>query len=158
MKKTMKKSWWKICWKNVDEEGVEKMLMKKTLKKMLMKKTMTLQKTQKVGSFFPLRLIGFLPRNPETRQQIINQCQATIWLLKKSQNWNPIQQLCFPTPPPHSAQLKFSNKKPACIFLSDPGVPGVRSMGLVVSHWVSELPFWNVTDVNFATIASGAIW
>ena len=27
-------------------------------------KTMTLQKTQKVGSFFPLRLIGLLPRNP----------------------------------------------------------------------------------------------
>ena len=25
-------------------------------------------------------------------------------------------------------------------FLSDPGVPGVRSMGPVVSHWVSELP------------------
>ena len=77
--------------KNVDEKDVEekvdeKMLMKKTLKKMLMKKTMTLQKTQKVGSFFPLRLIGFLPRNPETRQQLINQCQATIWLLKKSQN------------------------------------------------------------------------
>ena len=37
--------------KNNDEENVDE-------------KTMTLQKTQKVGSFFPLRLIGFLPRNP----------------------------------------------------------------------------------------------
>merc|ERR1712012_234056 len=33
----------------------------------------TLQKTQKVGSFFPLRLIGLLPRNPD--KATINQSQ-----------------------------------------------------------------------------------
>ena len=35
-------------------------------------------------------------------------------------------------------------------FLSDPGVPGVRSMGLVVSNSVSETPFANLTDVTLA--------
>ena len=36
-------------------------------------KIQTLQKTQKVGSFFPLRLIGLLPRNPD--KATINQSQ-----------------------------------------------------------------------------------
>ena len=33
-------------------------------------------------------------------------------------------------------------------FLSDPGVPGVWSMGPVVSNWLSERRFWNLTDVT----------
>ena len=36
------------------------------------------------------------------------------------------------------------------IFLSDPGVPGVRSMGPVVSHWVSPRPFEDLTDMTLA--------
>ena len=48
--------------KNNDEENVDE-------------KTMTLQKTQKVGSFFPLRLIGLLPRNPE--EATINQSMSS---------------------------------------------------------------------------------
>ena len=35
------------------------------------------------------------------------------------------------------------------VFLSDPGIPGVRSMGPSVSHWLT-IPFWNLTDVTLA--------
>ena len=35
-------------------------------------------------------------------------------------------------------------------FLSDPGIPGVRSMGPVVSHWVTPTPCANYTDVTLA--------
>ena len=35
-------------------------------------------------------------------------------------------------------------------FLSDPGVPGVRSMGLLVSNKQTETPFANLTDVTLA--------
>ena len=75
------------------------MLMKKTIKKMLTKnndeenvdeKTMTLQKTQKVGSFFPLRLIGLLPRNPG--EATINQSMSSKSLVSKSlSNVTPTQ-------------------------------------------------------------------
>ena len=46
------------------------------------RKTMTLQKTQKVGSFFPLRLIGLLPRNPEGAT--INQSMSSNNLASKA--------------------------------------------------------------------------
>ena len=36
------------------------------------------------------------------------------------------------------------------MFLSDPGVPGVRSMGSLLSHSLSETPFANLTDVTLA--------
>ena len=35
-------------------------------------------------------------------------------------------------------------------FLSDPGVPGVRSMGPVVSHKLTLKPFADLTDVTLA--------
>ena len=35
-------------------------------------------------------------------------------------------------------------------FLSDPGVPGVRSMGPVLSNSLTEPPFANLTDVTLA--------
>ena len=35
-------------------------------------------------------------------------------------------------------------------FSSDPGVPGVRSMGLLLSNSLSEPPFANLTDVTLA--------
>ena len=38
-------------------------------------------------------------------------------------------------------KLKFN-------FLSDPGVPGVRSMGLVLCHYVTPRGFANLTDVT----------
>lgn len=61
---------------NVDEK------MRKLMRKMLMRKMMTLQKTQKVGSFFPLRLIGLLPRNPG--DPTINQSMSSKSLLSKN--------------------------------------------------------------------------
>ena len=36
------------------------------------------------------------------------------------------------------------------LFLSDPGVSGVRSMGSLLSHWLTDTPFWNLTDVTLA--------
>ena len=36
-------------------------------------------------------------------------------------------------------------------FLSDPGVPGVRSMGPSLCNWLSELPCADLTD-------GGQIW
>ena len=41
-------------------------------------------------------------------------------------------------------------KCPIFQFLSDPGVPGVRSMGLVLSNSLTEPPFANLTDVTLA--------
>ena len=35
-------------------------------------------------------------------------------------------------------------------FLSDPGVPGVRSMGPDVSHWLHTRGFVDLTDVTLA--------
>ena len=43
--------------------------------------------------------------------------------------------------------LRFS---PTLPFLSDPGVPGVRSMGPVLSNKLTELPFADLTDVTLA--------
>ena len=34
------------------------------------------------------------------------------------------------------------------IFLSDPGVPGVRSMGPVLCHLLTPTPFADLTDVT----------
>ena len=41
-------------------------------------------------------------------------------------------------------------KSPTLDFLSDPGVPAVRSMGPVVSHSQTERPFADLTDVTLA--------
>ena len=41
-------------------------------------------------------------------------------------------------------------KCPIFQFLSDPGVPGVRSMGPVLSNSLTEPPFANLTDVTLA--------
>ena len=46
---------------NYDEDNDNDSMMMMMMMMMMMT---TLQKTQKVGSFFPLRLIGLLPRNP----------------------------------------------------------------------------------------------
>jgi len=35
-------------------------------------------------------------------------------------------------------------------FLSDPGLPGVQSMGPVLSHWLTEPPFADLTYVTLA--------
>ena len=35
-------------------------------------------------------------------------------------------------------------------FLSDPGVSGVQSMGSLLSHWQTERPFADLTDVTLA--------
>ena len=35
-------------------------------------------------------------------------------------------------------------------FLSDPGKPGVRSLGPDVRHWLRETPCWDLTDVTLA--------
>ena len=35
-------------------------------------------------------------------------------------------------------------------FLSDPGIPGVRSMCLDVSQWLHTTPCWDLTDVTLA--------
>ena len=43
------------------------------------------------------------------------------------------------------------------IFLSDPGVPGVRSMGPVVSHSLTEGPSVNLTDVTLVDEDSKSI-
>ena len=51
---------------NYDEDNDNDSMMMRMMMMMMMilRMMMTLQKTQKVGSFFPLRLIGLLPRNP----------------------------------------------------------------------------------------------
>ena len=35
-------------------------------------------------------------------------------------------------------------------FLSDPGIPGVRSMGPIIFNSMSERPCWDLTDVTLA--------
>ena len=35
-------------------------------------------------------------------------------------------------------------------FLLDPGVPWVRSLGPDIRQWVSERPFWNLTELTLA--------
>ena len=43
------------------------------------------------------------------------------------------------------------------LLLSDPGVPGVRSMGPDVCPSVSKLPFANITDLTLADQATYSI-
>ena len=35
-------------------------------------------------------------------------------------------------------------------FLSDPGKPVVQSLGLDVTHWLTDTTFWDLTDVTLA--------
>ena len=89
---------------------------------MLMKKSMTLQKTQKVGSFFPLRLIGLLPRNPG--EATINQSMSSKSLVSKSlSNVTPTQT--------RSAQLLKSIPNPTqtCRHWSESALTLVWSCG-----------------------------
>ena len=52
--------------------------------------------------------------------------------------------------------LKFSNNS-TIPFLSDPGVPGVRSMGSSLSNWLTNTPFADLTDVTLADEDTNAI-
>ena len=46
--------------------------------------------------------------------------------------------------------MEFLSLQFVSTFLSDPGVSGIRSKGLFLSHSLTEPPFANLTDVTQA--------